>query len=338
MEGPDLSARRRIIAFSALGALFLATPGPAARAADAQAGPAYVGSATCAACHPDEAKLWAGSHHKAAMDHATDASVLGDFNNADLRAFRRHVPLHPARREVFRRDRGAGRQARRIRDQIHVRRLSAAAISDRVSRRPAAGARDRLGQPTEGQGRPALVSAPPRRADPARRRPALDQAQPELELHVRRVPLDRRAQELRREGRHVRHHVGRDQRRLRGLPRRRLAPRRMGETSSRRVEPTRKGLVVRFNERARRDWTIDRATGNPSPRAAPDAPQGGRDLRPLPRPRGPIAENWVPGRWLSDTHVVPPLSQDLYFADGQMDDEKTIITSRSNKAGCMRRA
>ena len=38
--------------------------------------PAYVGSAVCARCHRDEAKLWNGSHHQLAMDHATDKSVL----------------------------------------------------------------------------------------------------------------------------------------------------------------------------------------------------------------------------------------------------------------------
>ena len=29
----------------------------------------------------------------------------------------------------------------------------------------------------------------------------------------------------------------------------------------------------------------------------------------------------MPGRWLSDTHLVAPVSRDLYFADGQMRDE-----------------
>ena len=43
-----------------------------------------------------------------------------------------------------------------------------------------------------------------------RRRAALDQAQSELELHVRRVPLDRRAQELRRREGPLRHQLGRD--------------------------------------------------------------------------------------------------------------------------------
>ena len=43
---------------------------------------AFVGSEACAQCHPAEAKLWRDSQHKLAMQHATDASVLGDFDDA----------------------------------------------------------------------------------------------------------------------------------------------------------------------------------------------------------------------------------------------------------------
>ncbi len=50
----------------------------------------FVGSATCAGCHPAEAKLWDASQHKAAMAHATDKTVLGDFNNASFDYFGVH--------------------------------------------------------------------------------------------------------------------------------------------------------------------------------------------------------------------------------------------------------
>ena len=42
----------------------------------------FVGSETCAGCHQAEAKLWDASQHKVAMQHATDKTVLGDFNDA----------------------------------------------------------------------------------------------------------------------------------------------------------------------------------------------------------------------------------------------------------------
>ncbi len=37
--------------------------------------------------------------------------------------------------------------------------------------------------------------------------------------------------------------------------------------------------------------------------------------------RASFSEAWVPGRWLSDTHAVAPLTRGLYHADGQMQDE-----------------
>src|SRR5262249_22447865 len=37
--------------------------------------------------------------------------------------------------------------------------------------------------------------------------------------------------------------------------------------------------------------------------------------------RGTISEDWMPGQWLSQTHVVSPLTRDLFHVDGQMLDE-----------------
>lgn len=51
--------------------------------------PVYTGSLSCIECHQMEYDLWKGSDHERAMDHASDASVLGDFDNAilDYRGF-----------------------------------------------------------------------------------------------------------------------------------------------------------------------------------------------------------------------------------------------------------
>ena len=73
----------------------------------------FVGSETCAGCHQAEAKLWNASQHKAAMQHATDKTVLGNFNDASFDHYRRAFPLLPQGRQVSRRDRRTGRQARR---------------------------------------------------------------------------------------------------------------------------------------------------------------------------------------------------------------------------------
>ena len=59
-------------------------PGSEAVTGRAASEPAFVGSETCANCHAAEAELWRRSQHKQAMDHATNKSVLGDFNDAQF--------------------------------------------------------------------------------------------------------------------------------------------------------------------------------------------------------------------------------------------------------------
>lgn len=46
---------------------------------------AYVGRAQCARCHAAEARAWQGSQHDLAMQDATPATVLGDFDDATFR-------------------------------------------------------------------------------------------------------------------------------------------------------------------------------------------------------------------------------------------------------------
>ena len=51
-------------------------------ASDTASRPDFVGRQLCASCHAEQEKAWQGSHHDLAMQHATDATVLGDFNNS----------------------------------------------------------------------------------------------------------------------------------------------------------------------------------------------------------------------------------------------------------------
>jgi tetratricopeptide (TPR) repeat protein len=44
----------------------------------------YAGEANCASCHTGETKDWTGSHHALAMQQATDATVLGNFDDAQF--------------------------------------------------------------------------------------------------------------------------------------------------------------------------------------------------------------------------------------------------------------
>jgi predicted CXXCH cytochrome family protein len=42
----------------------------------------YVGAKACASCHAKEFDAWKGSHHDLAMQHASETSMLGNFDNA----------------------------------------------------------------------------------------------------------------------------------------------------------------------------------------------------------------------------------------------------------------
>lgn len=44
----------------------------------------FVGRSSCIECHQEQSTLWSGSHHDKAMELATDQTVLGDFNNAQI--------------------------------------------------------------------------------------------------------------------------------------------------------------------------------------------------------------------------------------------------------------
>jgi Tfp pilus assembly protein PilF len=60
-----------------------ATPlSPAASSVPASQEPVYVGKAVCAPCHQRATERFTGSHHDRAMQPASTATVLGDFNNA----------------------------------------------------------------------------------------------------------------------------------------------------------------------------------------------------------------------------------------------------------------
>ena len=62
-------------------------PSPADQAAaepvnTVSAAPEYVGRQTCEACHQEQFRAWQGSHHDLAMQEASESTVLGNFDNA----------------------------------------------------------------------------------------------------------------------------------------------------------------------------------------------------------------------------------------------------------------
>jgi predicted CXXCH cytochrome family protein len=88
------------------------------------------------------------------------------------------------------------------------------------------------------------------------------------------------------------------------------------------IDDPNKGLVERFTERRNVTWPLNPATGNASRSTPPRALRAEVETCGLCHARrGQFSEAWVPGRSLSETHVVSPLGRGLYHADGQMLDE-----------------
>ncbi|MGC2409931.1 MAG: multiheme c-type cytochrome [Methyloceanibacter sp.] len=92
-------------------------------------GLSFVGSETCAGCHQAEATAWHASQHKHAMDHATEQSVLGDFNDASFDYFGVHSRFFLKDGKFFVETDGADGKLDHVRGEIHFRPGSAAAIS-----------------------------------------------------------------------------------------------------------------------------------------------------------------------------------------------------------------
>jgi tetratricopeptide (TPR) repeat protein len=89
-----------------------------------------------------------------------------------------------------------------------------------------------------------------------------------------------------------------------------------------RQEDRSKGLLARLDEREGVIWTHDPASGNvrrnlPTNLLRTEVETCGR----CHARRSELSEKWAPGHWLQDTHAIAaPLARDVYWPDGQMRD------------------
>ena len=125
----------------------------------------FTGSTACAECHRAQTEAWRSSQHARAMQHANDQTVLGDFNDASFAYNGITSTFFKRDGKFFVRTDGADGTLADFELRYTFGVDPAAAVPDRVSRRPAAGAVDRLGRAAEGPGRPALVPPLPEGED-----------------------------------------------------------------------------------------------------------------------------------------------------------------------------
>jgi len=287
---------------------------------------AFVGSETCAGCHKAEAKLWGVSQHKAGMQHATDKTVLGNFNDSSFDYYGVHSRFFRKNGKFLVETDGTdGKLAFfEVKYTFGIDPLQQYLVEfpdGRLQALPLAW--DSRPQERGGQRWFHLYPDDAVKHDHVLHWTKLNQNWNFMcaECHSTGVTKNYDANTDRFATSWAEISVGcetchgqgsghaawaRDQRSWWPLGK--------GEDSS-------KGLLVRFDERRNVTWPIDPQTGVVRRSVAPAILRKEVETCGLCHARrASFHEDWVPGQWLSQTHVVEAIARDTYHADGQIRD------------------
>jgi len=301
----------------------------------------FVGTTTCAACHQDEAKLWSPSQHERAMAHATDKSVLGDFNNTSFDYF-------GVTSRFFRKDGGFfvetdapdGKLTTfQVNYTLGVDPLQQYLIEFSDGRIQALSiAWDTRPKEKGGQHWFHLYPNENIRHDDVLHWTKLNQNWNFMcaECHSTGVHKNYDAAQDRFATTWSEINVGCES--CHGQGSRHLAWVRRKQSwwpFGKSDDPT-KGLLVNFDERRDVTWSVSPTTGNATRSAMPATLRKEVETCGLCHARrSEFSEQWIPGQWLSDTHVVSPIARGLYSADGQMVDDDEVYNYGSFKQSKM---
>src|SRR5262245_55856666 len=295
------------------------------RGADTAA--AFVGSEACAGCHRSEAELWRGSQHKQAMDHANDKSVLGDFSGASF-------DYHGVRSRFFRQDgkflvETDGPDGKlgvfEVKYTFGVDPLQQYLVEFPDGRLQALSiAWDSRPKEQGGQRWFHLYPDEEIKHDDVLHWTKLNQNWNFMcaECHSTGVRKNYDAATDRFATSWAEISVGCEACHGQGSRHAAWARAKQNWWPFGKDDDPKKALIVRFDERRDISWRIDPATGNAKRNfTAPLLRKEVETCGLCHARRGEFSEDWVPGRSLSDTHVVSPLARGLYYPDGQMRDE-----------------
>ncbi|WP_456682641.1 tetratricopeptide repeat protein [Bradyrhizobium sp. USDA 3311] len=284
----------------------------------------FVGSQACSGCHQAETRLWQSSQHRHAMDHATDTSVRGDFNDAAFEyAGTRSRFFRKDRKFLIETDGPDGKLATfEVKYAFGVDPLQQyliefpdgriQALSIAWDTRP----KDQGGQRWFHLYPDAAVTS----SDPLHWT-RLNQNWNFMcaECHSTNVHKNYDAAKDRFATSFSEISVGCEA--CHGAGSRHVA---WAHQKPAARSPD-KGLLVRFDERSGITWSADAETMTPK-RSAPPATLR-KEVEACGRchaRRGQFSEDWMPGKSLSETHRVSLLDRQRFHADGQMrDDEET---------------
>ncbi len=286
----------------------------------------FVGSETCAGCHQAEARLWNASQHKAAMQHAADKTVLGDFDDASFDYF-------GVRSRFFRRDGKFlvatdgpdGKLAEfEVKYTFGIDPLQQYLIEFPDGRIQALSiAWDTRPKDKGGQHWFHLYPNEEIKHDDVLHWTKLNQNWNFMcaECHSTglRKNYDAKTDHFATSWAEI--SVGCEACHGQGSSHAAWARNQMSWWPfGKREDPT-KGLLVRFDERHDVTWPIDPQTSNAHRSAGPARLRKEVETCGLCHARrASFHEDWIPGQWLSQTHVVEPLARSTYHVDGQIRD------------------
>jgi predicted CXXCH cytochrome family protein len=286
---------------------------------------AFVGSEACAGCHQAETALWKQSQHKHAMQHATAASVLGNFDDAGFDYFGVHSRFFKKDNKFFVETDGPdGKLASfEVKYTFGIDPLQQYLIEFPDGRLQALSiAWDSRPKDSGGQRWFHLYPNEEIKHDDVLHWTKLNQNWNFMcaECHSTGVRKNYDAADDRFRTTWAEISVGCEA--CHGKGSRHVDWAQSQRSWFGKDDDPRKGLAVFLNERDGVTWHPDPKTGNPQRSVAPAVTRrevetcGSCHAR-----RGEFSEDWVPGQPLSDTHVVSLLAPGLYHADGQMRDE-----------------
>jgi predicted CXXCH cytochrome family protein len=309
-----------------LGFLFVRGGGWTASSPDVSAA-TFAGSETCAGCHHAQTQLWQSSQHKHAMAHATDKSMLGNFNDASFDYYGVHSRFFRNDEKFFVETDGLdGKLATfEIKYTFGVDPLQQYLIEFPDGRLQALSiAWD--SQPKEQGGQHWFHLYPDEeiKHDDPLHWTRLNQNWNFMcaECHSTGVRKNYDAANDRFATRFAEISVGCEACHGQGSEHVTWARQQQSWWPFGKKDDPAKGLLIRFDERRDVVWRHDAKTGEPQRNFSPALLRKEVESCGLCHARrGEFSEEWMPGRWLSDTHVVSPLARGLYYADGQMRDE-----------------
>ena len=286
----------------------------------------FVGSETCASCHGGEAKLWHGSQHAHAMAHATKDTVLGDFNDASFDYFGVHSRFfRDGDKFMVETDGPDGKLAAfEVKYTFGLDPLQQYLVEFPDGRIQALSLSwDSRPKDQGGQRWFHLYPHEEIRHDDILHWTKLNQNWNFMcaECHSTGVRKNYDAAKDRFATRWTEISIGCEACHGQGSAHVAWAKDQKSWWPYKSEDPD-KGLLVRFDERSGVTWGHDAKTGFPVRSASPAGVRKEVETCGLCHARrGLVSEDWVPGRPLSDTHLVAALSQGLYQPDGQMLDE-----------------